>query len=75
MTVRELIEYLQTQDPELLVFTKGYEGGFDDIELNSEIYEVALNYHDEWYYGKHESVKFIHKDILPKHKTAKGILL
>jgi hypothetical protein len=75
MTVRELIEYLQTQDPELLVFTRGYEGGFDDIELNSELYEVALNYHDEWYYGKHESVKMVHNQTLLEYETAKGILL
>ena len=75
MTVKELIEFLQTQDPELRVFTKGYEGGFNDAETNTEIFEVALNYHKEWYYGKHETIKMVHKDTLPQYETAKGILI
>ena len=75
MKIKELIEFLQTQDPELNVFTKGYEGGLEDIEPNSVIFEVALNYHEEWYYGKHESIDLIHKDDLVKYELAKGIIL
>jgi hypothetical protein len=75
MTVKELIEHLKTVDPELLVFTKGYEGGFDDAEFDTEVFEVAMNYHKEWYYGKHESVKMVHKDTLPSYETGKGIVL
>ena len=29
MTVKELIEQLQTLDPDLHVFVRGYEGGYD----------------------------------------------
>ena len=31
MTVKELIEQLQTLDPDLHVFTNGYEGGYEDV--------------------------------------------
>jgi hypothetical protein len=75
MKVKELIEFLKTQDPELHVFTKGYEGGFEDIDTNSEIFEVALNYNKDWYYGPHQSVGLVHKEELKKYETAKGILI
>jgi hypothetical protein len=54
MIVKELIEQLQQLDPELHVFVDGYEGGYDDITI-SEIKEIALNIHEEWYYGKHDN--------------------
>jgi len=42
MTVKELIEYLQTIDPELRVFVKGYEAGYNDVNtINHE--EMVLN--------------------------------
>jgi len=55
MTVKELIEKLQQLDPELHVFVDGYEGGYDDVAV-SEVKEIALNVHSEWYYGKHDNV-------------------
>jgi hypothetical protein len=55
MTVKELIEQLQKLDPELHVFVDGYEGGYDDVAV-SEVKEIALNVHSEWYYGKHDNV-------------------
>lgn len=75
MKVKELIEYLQTQDPELNVFTNGYEGGFDDISTNGEMIDVALNYNKEWYYGKHQLVKYVHERTLPEYEVAKGIVI
>ena len=48
MTVKELIEQLQTLDPELHVFVSGYEGGYRYVELEDEIMEIALDVHDEW---------------------------
>ena len=37
MIVKELIEYLQTVDPELKVFIKGYEAGYNDVNtFNNE---------------------------------------
>jgi hypothetical protein len=55
MTVKELIEQLQQLDPDLHVFTEGYEGGYNDIViLEDNILEIALDVHTEWWYGKHE---------------------
>jgi hypothetical protein len=54
MTVKELIEQLQQLDPELNVFVDGYEGGYDDVVI-SEIKNIALDVHNEWYYGKHDN--------------------
>lgn len=75
MTVKELIEFLQTQDPELRVFTKGYEGGFEDAKANDEIFEVALNHNTDWYYGPHQPITMVHKDTLPQYETGKGIVI
>lgn len=74
MTVKELIQKLSELDPELHVFTHGYEGGYSDVsdEFRQEI--IALNYHEEWYYGKHEAIRFIKKDK-SKYQIVKGIIL
>ena len=54
MKVKELIEILSTVNPELHVFIKGYEGGYNDCTGIKEI-TVGLNvYHEEWN-GKHEN--------------------
>ena len=75
MKVKELIAELQKIDPELHVFTKGYEGGCEDPVLDGKIIEVALNYNTDWYYGKHQPINMVHKDTLLKYETAKGIIL
>ena len=76
MTVKELIEQLQQLDPELHVFVRGYEGGYDDVIGISNVTEIALNVHEEWYYGKHEDADTAYyvpdKD---KHTIVKGIIL
>jgi hypothetical protein len=53
MKVKELIEQLQKFDPETLVMVDGYEGGYSDI-LELHKIPIKLNYHKDWYYGKHE---------------------
>jgi hypothetical protein len=73
MTVKELIERLQTLDPDLYVFTSGYEGGYEDVVTVGSVMEIALNVHEEWYYGKHESVENIGTHL--EHKIVKGIIL
>ena len=76
MTVKELIEQLQTLDPELHVFVSGYEGGYRYVELEDEIMEIALDVHDEWWYGKHEDADSSY--FVPdktKHTIVKGIVL
>ena len=79
MIVKELIEYLQTVDPELNVFIKGYEAGYDDVNtINHE--ELVLNVNNVWYYGKHDLLKNMEKKdkILNReseHKSIKGIII
>jgi hypothetical protein len=53
MKVKELIEELQKLDPEKMVVTAGYEGGYDEISGAGEI-RLKLNVNTAWYYGKHE---------------------
>lgn len=54
MTVGELIEKLQTLDPTLEVFVRGYEGGYEDVNTEFEIETFRKNAHTSWYYGKRE---------------------
>ena len=75
MTVAELIENLKTMDPELRVFTAGYEGGYNDVVFNPTIRDIALNFHSEWYYGEHEAVDVIHSETKETHEIVKGIVL
>ena len=53
MTVKKLIEELQKLDPEKMVVTSGYEGGYDEISGAEEI-RLKLNANTAWYYGEHE---------------------
>jgi hypothetical protein len=73
MTVKELIEHLQTLDPDLRVFVKGYEGGVDDKTSIPEPDDITLDVHSEWYYGKHE---YTSTGYEPANKQiVKGIVL
>jgi len=71
MTVKQLIEQLQTLDPELYVFTSGYEGGLEDININSRVIDVELDHNKAWYYGPHEEV--LNPELFPN--AVKGIKL
>jgi len=53
MTAKQLIEKLQQIDPEMRIFVDGYEGGYNDATV-SEIRDIALDVHSDWYYGTHE---------------------
>jgi hypothetical protein len=68
MTVKQLIDHLQTLDPELYVFRPGYEGGIDYVEP-SNVVDVELNHFTEWYYGKHKEIN------QPTDTSIKGIVL
>ena len=73
MTVKELIEQLQTMDPELRVFVSGYEGGYNNAGPISNIKDIALDYHKgTWYYGLHEEAEAEHKD---NYEIVKGVIL
>lgn len=54
MTVQGMIDYLITQDPNLTIATRGYEGGYTD-KLVCEIIKLHHNVNDEWYYGEHDT--------------------
>lgn len=71
MTIKELIEQLQTLNPELRMFTEGYEGGYDDIN-HIEERNVSLNVHKQWYYGKHDIFRDGDEN---RYETVKGIIL
>ena len=77
MKVKELIEQLQSLDPELEVFVHGYEGGYENITFVSEPQDFILNWYTEWYYGPHQKLKEIGYDVELKeqHKIVKGIVL
>jgi hypothetical protein len=73
MTVKELIEQLQTLDPDLRVFTNGYEDGYDDIVNVGTIRDIALNYNHEWYYGTHtDADRIVNKE---GYEIVKGVVL
>jgi hypothetical protein len=53
MKVKQLIEKLQSYDPELMVIISGYEGGVDEAHQAGEV-KIKLDVHPESYYGDHE---------------------
>ena len=73
MTVKELIEHLQTLDPETRVFVKGYEGGVDDVTIIDPPTEILLDVHTEWYYGKHDYTDIGYETT--NQQIVKGIVL
>jgi hypothetical protein len=53
------------------IFVDGYEGGYNDATV-SEIRDIALDVHTDWYYGTHEDAA----SELSKDKViVKGIVL
>lgn len=54
MKISELIEKLKTLDPNIEVFTKGYEGGYCDIEEDFEVQTFKKDVHSQWWNGPHE---------------------
>lgn len=79
MTIKELIETLSKLDPELRVVTRGYEGGYDDVEWPTgkdvpNIINIALHVNPAWYYGNHEMVSENHQ-FGPEIEIVKAIVL
>lgn len=75
MTVKELIEKLQTLDQDLHVFTDGYEGGFHYAEVSTKVNTFCLRVNEEWYYGPHELMERVYEEDLPKYERVNGIVL
>jgi hypothetical protein len=74
MTVKELIEQLQTQDQDSRVFVRGYEAGYDDVN-SIKTTRIVLNVNNVWYYGKHDTLERENKRdrILNKDTTRESI--
>lgn len=56
MKVKELIEKLNTLDPEMLVLVDGYEGGYAAL-VAADLIKVSGPYERPWYYGEYEDAK------------------
>ena len=77
MTIRQLIEELsQIKDQDVKVMVRGYEGGYNDINVDTPtIQYMALNVNDEWYYGDHERVEDIMEQDKDRYHIIKSIVL
>jgi hypothetical protein len=74
MTIKELIAQLSELDQELHVFTSGYEGGFNYVEISQEE-EFCLDVYVEGYYGPHEYILSMSNQDPADYKQVKGIVL
>ena len=54
MKIKELIELLQKEDPEMKVVVNGYESGYDEVE---KIYckPITVNENQNWWDGEYDS--------------------
>lgn len=68
MNVNQLIKRLQMYPPDLRVVVRGYEGGYNDVDTFENL-KIVLDYHSEWYYGKHEDVESLYGNNAEKLKT------
>ena len=69
MNVGELIEKLKQYPQDLRVVVNGYEGGYSDIDRFENL-KIVLDYHKEWYYGKHESADYLRENSEHLKSTA-----
>lgn len=67
MNVGELIEKLKQYPQDLRVVVHGYEGGYNDVDRFENL-KIVLDYHEAWYYGKHESTEGLFCDDIEKLK-------
>jgi hypothetical protein len=75
MKAKELIQILQTLDPEVHVLVEGYEGGYNFASFTGDVEEFATDYYSEWYYGSHEKVGRLKENEMKDRKIIKGIIL
>ena len=71
MNVKELMDTLSKLDPELRVFTRGYEDGYVDPKVF--VRPFALDFHNvdkQWYYGPH-----VDADRAEEHKIVDGVYI
>ena len=58
MKVKELIQLLQTHDPEATVVVSGYEGGYNTA-TRLEAFPLVENFYKYSWMGKHENADVI----------------
>ena len=77
MTIKQLIEALsKIEDQDVKVMTRGYEGGYDDVEnLITKPIDVALNVNTAWYYGVHERAEMLIYEDREKYQIVKAIII
>jgi len=80
MTVKQLIQILsQIEDQDIKVMVRGYEGGIDDVIIQSNesntpaILTVHRDVNKEWYMGRHEVTEI--DTPLKKDKVERAIIL
>ncbi len=62
MTVKELIQILESYPNDLRVVMSGYEGGFDDVAPERiSVVKIQLNVGTESWEGQHEEPDFLRK--------------
>jgi hypothetical protein len=71
MNVDQLIKRLQMYPPDLRVVVRGYEGGYNDVDTFENL-KIVLDYHSEWYYGKHE---LTYTNNSKTHKIVEGVII
>jgi len=74
MKVKDLIAALHAMDPEHMVVIPGYEGGVTEL-IGLNTVTIALNVHDEWYYGEHDVVHRGDGRPYLEHEKAQAVLL
>lgn len=64
ITIAEFIEELKKLDQSLKVMVRGYEGGYNNVYIETpDIRDVALYVHDCSYMGDHEDVEEAEKSL------------
>ena len=63
MTIKELIEKLNSYPDNFRVLVDGYEGGFSEISEVKKT-KVKFNVHPESYYGPHEDTEGADTDVV-----------
>lgn len=75
MTVEELIELLQKQDPKAKAVVSGYEGGYKEVKALETLKLVPDFYNQHWMgpYENLDTVKYLYKK--PPDSTVSGVVL
>jgi len=74
MKVKELIQLLQTHDPEATVVVAGYEGGYNTAN-RIEAFSIVENFYKYSWMGKHESFEVIRDFYKEQRSSVPAVLV